>query len=64
MKVTGMVVGKLELNPGHGLKRDHAKRDNQVRATEIDGVWFSHIHISLRTDLSDTCMDKSIGFPS
>jgi len=42
MKLTGMLVGKLELNPiwawlRHYLtpKGDHAKTDNQIRATVI-----------------------------
>ena len=46
MKVTGMLVGKLELNPQRRPiwawfrryltpKRDHAKTDNQIRASVI-----------------------------
>ena len=46
MKVTGMLVGKLELNPQRRPiwawfrryltpKRDHAKTDNQIRAPVI-----------------------------
>ena len=52
---------RLYLTP----KRDHAKTDNQIRATviligpqidtKINGVCFFHIDISLRTTLSDTC---------
>ena len=79
MKVTGM-LGKLELNPlrrpiwAWTPKGDHAKTDNQIKVTvilnalkidaKIDGVWFFHIDISVRTKLSDTCMGKNVGFPS
>ena len=55
-------------------KGDHAKTDNQKKGpvilnalkidAKIDGVWFFHIDISLRTKLSDTCMGKNVGFPS
>ena len=66
LKETNLGVAQAFFDP----KGDHAKTGNQIRATvilialKIDGVWFFHIDISLRTTLCKTCIGKSFGFPS